>query len=618
MPRFGLSENERIPPGRPSMPMQDNVIENMLGDDFVNADANAPANADQPVQDDANVPADVDPLAQDGGEVQVNNDPQNNQNQQENQPPADQNNNAPPENHEPPANQQQNVPAPQQNNDEPLTRNSVLKRRLVDNYKERKEERNFESTDNEVAHNNELKKNAALDKISDVAFYGSLAGTLPPMLFGLGSTAMDAAGDFGIKKFGNKDDKNSFTGKYHDLNKNNKTQDVLNGISALGNASGMISYTTGYFSNRRRAKKDKNANHRKVSEMKKKANISYLLQSTAGLVGNINNMGAFGDRPVDNGVERLGTKTSILGGVAGAIGGISGFAGKYFDFKTHKLKKKLHKETADKVSGVKRRNANEADNTIEAANFALRHTDNIDTEVKREKVHELRKMRHTAKAQKYAMDMAARLHERKSKGASKGWAGLLSAGLSAVGSLFTAASSFGGILKNAGPIGSILSGIGGAGTFLGHVIGDKMIAGKRRGNKMKADKKQIVEEYLQKKAEKIKAEAASIQFTEEEIAALGRSGDVLSDTEAKRLAVMRLGVRDRSLWEKIRGKQKEADSPLTGDAYDAVFNMLVKKRANNIMQSGEKERNEMLDALGLDHDAGIEDVEAAINPDDAL
>ena len=81
---------------------------------------------------------------------------------------------------------------------------------------------------------------------------------------------------------------------------------------------------------------------------------------------------------------------------------------------------------------------------------------------------------------------------------------------------------------------------------------------------------------------------------------------------------MRLGVNDRSLWEKIRGKQKETDAPLTPDAYDEVFKLLVRKRANNIMQSSDKDRNEMLDALGLDHDAGIEDVEAAINPDDAL
>ena len=611
LPELEALEQDDLPAvGRPSMPASDHPVLDPLSREDLNIPVAGPAAQVPPVEVQQQVGGNAQPqVIGDANQVP----PVENNNQQQENPAGNNNanenanaNNAP--NHNPPANEQQNAPA--RRDARPLTRNEVLKRRLVDNYKERKDELGMDRMDKTVAHNDELKKNAKIDSFSDKAFIGSLAGTLPPMLFGLGSTGMDFLGD--------PTNKDSFAGKYHDLVADNNTQDIMNGVSALGNLSGMVNGVSGYFANRRRAKKDKNANHRKVAELRKKANASYGIQSTAGLIGNVNNMGAFGKRPVDTGVENIGSGTSILSGITGLVGGVGGFMGKYYDFKSNRLKKKLHKEAAGKTGAISRRAGNNADNIIAHANQAIERVGDIGTQEKGLTIRELRKARHTAKAQKYAMDMASRLHERKSKGKTKGWAGLISSGFGLAGSAFTAASKFSGSLGALGMIGGALSAVGGVGTFLGHVVGDKMIAGKKRGNKMKADKKQIVDEYLQKKAEKVKAEAASIQFTDEERDALGEGGDVLSKEEAQRIAVMRLGINDRSLWEKIRGKQKETDAPLTPDAYDEVFKLLVRKRANNIMQSSDKDRNEMLDALGLDHDAGIEDVEAAINPDDAL
>ena len=92
-----------------------------------------------------------------------------------------------------------------------------------------------------------------------------------------------------------------------------------------------------------------------------------------------------------------------------------------------------------------------------------------------------------------------------------------------------------------------------------------------------------------------------MQLDEDDEANLGARGKTITNEEAKRAAIMRLGVDLPDSTEKI-----------SDDAYDAAFKKLTEKRANNILRSSGEEKEEMLAMLGLDKDATFEDVYSAL------
>ena len=170
---------------------------------------------------------------------------------------------------------------------------------------------------------------------------------------------------------------------------------------------------------------------------------------------------------------------------------------------------------------------------------------------------------------------------------------MLSAGLSGTAKLL---GNTGGIL---GMIGTGLSAIAGVTKTIGGLTDFKK--GKDEKKKLAKSKHEVVDAYLAEKVDKIKEQASAMQLDGDDEANLGARGKTITNEEAKRAAIMRLGVDLPDSSEKI-----------PDDAYDAAFKKLTEKRANNILRSSGEEKEEMLAMLGLDKDATFEDVYSAL------
>jgi hypothetical protein len=95
-------------------------------------------------------------------------------------------------------------------------------------------------------------------------------------------------------------------------------------------------------------------------------------------------------------------------------------------------------------------------------------------------------------------------------------------------------------------------------------------------------------------------------LTRNEERALGDDGRELSDEEAEKIAVMRLGV-------EVDLDGENAYEPLTAEQKDKAFQKLTEKRAKNILNSSKEEKTQMMGALGLEPDATFEEVVAALS-----
>ena len=81
--------------------------------------------------------------------------------------------------------------------------------------------------------------------------------------------------------------------------------------------------------------------------------------------------------------------------------------------------------------------------------------------------------------------------------------------------------------------------------------------------------------------------------------------------EAKKIAVLRLGVTDDTRIS-VMGDD-DLDLNLSSEDYEKAFKIITEKRAKNILKSEGADKNEMLDALGLDHGASLEDVVSSLS-----
>ena len=453
------------------------------------------------------------------------------------------------------------------------TRKAVLKKKLVTDYKKKKEEDKFDSVDSaDIKHTSNPK---TLDKV-DLASYGFTAGSV---LGAAGATVADKLTD------------------------TDTASDITGAVGAgLGATANVMKLSTNFH----RLRKSKNRRIREVAKYKGAAGTFGAAQSITGGLSNGANLGMFGsDGKVD------GTTGKTIGGALDIASGATGFVSNMLDYFGDRKEKALHKDTAEKTKKLYKDNSDKSKTSLASSREKLKELkdkgfSNLSTLEKVDFKRE-RQKRHTAKAQLLAMEQAETMHRHRSEENKKGLLSAIGGGVGLLGSVATGiskimgnAGGFGSILKMAGSaLGAVGAGLKGL-NFAKGTVKEGFIDDKQ---KREHDKKHFVQRYVDndKKIAKIKDQAQSMTLSESEERALGDKGRKLSLSETWAVAVARLGV----------------DVPIendafTDDVYEQAFQKISEKRANNILQSSEKEKNQMLDALGLDHDAHFEEVVAAL------
>ncbi len=200
------------------------------------------------------------------------------------------------------------------------------------------------------------------------------------------------------------------------------------------------------------------------------------------------------------------------------------------------------------------------------------------------------------KAKKYAMQQASDFNRLKRHNRIKGVAGALGSGVTAANNIMklTAgnfAKSAGGMLTS-GILGAVGYGLGMAEKY-GGKINDKIL-----DKKADSKKKKVIKSYLEKKRQTVREQAENAFKGHPE-----GYGKNLSDNLVDRITIGRLGI-----------NVKLSNEDISNDLLLKGFDKLNLKRANNIMKSGEA-KGEMLAALGLEEDASVEEIAAALTGD---
>ena len=496
-------------------------------------------------------------------------------------------------------------------------RNKLLKKKLVTDRKAAKDEAKADSLDfNDIKHTSSLKHNARTDAAADYIGYAGIgatvAGTLgAPVLKGASSGfgAMSEAVGNGMGSLtGNKDfntagkQLNNNAGEFNKKLDSQTGVDVFESMNAAGAALGTLSGGIKMSSNIYRATRNKNKYKRNTAKYRAAAGgLGMASSATSGLVS-AGNLGLFGTRST---VDGSGAQKAA--GALGIASGVTGFGANILDYVANRSEKSGHKTAANDTEALKNSKEAAADTALTEsrntlAGFKGRKTDDL-TAGEKQQLKQAREKRHTAKAQKYAMAQASALHKQRSEESTKGLISMISGGASFLGSSITGLSKLlgnaGGVL---GTIGTVLSAIGGVGKTIGGV--KDFATGKKEKKKLAGKKHDIVKDYLNEKITKIKQQAAQMELNNGERRQLGARGVDLSDEEAKRIAMLRLGV-----------DIPDDEVTISSEKMDEAFKKLTEKRANNILKASGDEKNQMLTALGLDHDARFEDVVSALSAD---
>ena len=143
-------------------------------------------------------------------------------------------------------------------------------------------------------------------------------------------------------------------------------------------------------------------------------------------------------------------------------------------------------------------------------------------------------------------------------------------------------------LGKASPIAKlVMTGIGALSNIVGSVAKTKnMISEKKRGSE---NKTKFVAEYIGEKKKKILTEANNGVTDENE---------KVTEAEAENIAIARLG---------INADKPIAETSTLAQNRDAIFDILAKKRAQNIMQADNATRTAILQDMGLDPTKATED-----------
>ena len=506
---------------------------------------------------------------------------------------------------------------------DPALRLRTLKKKLVTEYKKKKDDEKKDIFENKVSHSNELEKNAKYDSIAEKLGYASAAGAGASAIgayvaaggaYAAGGLWTGAAGAVGLTKGLIQ---NGFKGAVPEAREsvkkpwettkgwgseviNNQTsKDVFSSIGAIGSAAGAASAGVKMYSSIRRKKNDKNKNHREAAKRRAIASGFSMGSSLTGGLSHGADLGLFGGRATEE-----GSKSQKIGGALDIASGATGAVASGLDLWANMGEKEAHKNTARDAQNYSDSNRDSADESLKESRKKLKAFKNRKpSELSLKEMGDLRaarQERHTAKAQKYAMAQAAKIHKLRSEESTKGLIGTIGASIGGLGSIL------GGSLKIAGATGGLLgtiatglSGIGGILKVAGGLT--DYIKGKKESTKLANKNHELVEEYLNGKVEKIKQEAAGMDLKKGEERNLGEGGKKITDDEAKRIALMRLGI-----------DIPDDTTDIPDKAYEMAFDKLTEKRANNIMKSGKEEKEAMLTTLGLDKDASLEDVIAVL------
>ena len=203
----------------------------------------------------------------------------------------------------------------------------------------------------------------------------------------------------------------------------------------------------------------------------------------------------------------------------------------------------------------------------------------------------------TFKAKKYALSQAAEFNKIKKKTYFKGISGFLGSLAGGVSTLTRIIDpDFAG--SGTGTLVSSALGVFGSGMGLIEKIGSK-ITDKAIESKTEDKKIEIIEKYLEKKRDKIRDQAArAFRYHQ------GRYGEDITDNEADRIILGRLGI-DTDI----------NDTPVDKTEKQEAFEKLNMKRAKNIWNSRDSDKDQMLTALGLDKHASLKDVADALKGD---
>lgn len=506
---------------------------------------------------------------------------------------------------------------PEQKKKVQIRRNKLLKKKLVTDRKAAKEEANAGSVDFDgIKHTSSLKHNARTDDAADYIGYAGIGATVAGSL---GSTVLKGASSgFGAMSeavgngigalSGNKDFNIAGKQLKNDAGEFNKKLDSQTGVdvfesmNAAGAALGTLSGGIKMSSNIYRATKNKNKHKRKAAAFRAAAGgLGMASSATSGLVS-AGNLGLFGTRST---VEGSGSQKAA--GILGMVSGATGLGANILDYLGNRSERESHKTTVKDINDLKNAkgasvdtNLNDARTTLEG--FKGRKTSEL-TDEEKDQLKQAREKRHTAKAQKYAMAQAAKLHEQRSTESQKGLISMLSGISSFTGSTITGISKLLGNTQGLlGLAGTAFTALGGIGKTIG---GLKDFASKKKEQKkLGAKKREVVKEYLDEKIRKIKTQAEQMTLDNGERRQLGAKGATLSDDEAKRIALLRLGV-----------DIPDDEVTISAENMDEAFKKLTEKRANNILKADTGSKEEMLTALGLDTSARFEDVVAALSAD---
>ena len=472
-------------------------------------------------------------------------------------------------------------------NDRPaVQRRKVIKERLVTeraNDQQRNVEKNL---DVPVAGNakNSHTTDGADEFAKDVGYGALVANDIANMgpAIGLTGSLIGLLGSERAKAFG------------EDTLKDEDVNDFSNFFGAMGNALGTIGQGVKTVSQSYQAHNSKNKHKRAVARRKASSGAFGFVGSLSGFGSNLANLGAFGDK-----ATKKDANTGVAGGVMDIVAGVGDMFKTGLDFSA------LHRERAGHQEVTKRAEriwgggtpANELAHSTAIADAkgdiatAKRRGDQA-------ALRDARQRRHTEKAKYYAMKQATQLHQLRSTEQvwRKGITGLIGSGLSGFGALLKGANKLG---LNTGVAGPALSVFGSIAKSI--AVGVEKSKKDNEAAALNNKKRNIVNEYLDEKKNKIQTEFQSLQFSNGEMRILNNN-TTLSDNEIKIVLLMRLGV---DIPDQVNA--------ITNEEIDEAFEKLTEKRAKNILKSKDADKNEMLDALGLDHDASLEDVVSSLS-----
>lgn len=356
---------------------------------------------------------------------------------------------------------------------------------------------------------------------------------------------------------------------------------AMGAAAAYNNTIGAISSLYGA----KRSKSRKNKTRERIR------GSQHILKAVGGLGSGVGALLGSGNVGRD---KQLGVAGSSLAAASSGLNVVSSVLGIIGDKKA----KKQAKQIADKAAGFSK-GKYALSNTSDDVRKVRSLKSKADPERYEKALKIAKKRRSTEKANKLSMAIAEKFNRQKSKASTKGIGDIISGTSQMVTGIFSAVGIAGsGIVKNLiGPI--INKGAEFAKNALDKRDKKNEEKEKEKDASMRMD---TIKEYLAGKRTKIKAQAkkasGSSELSEDEKNSL--SGE-LTDSEADKIALARLGVSISDM---------SGDTPASDAEMMEGFEKVIMKRANNILKSYNKD--EMLDALMLSHDASAEDIAAAL------